>query len=139
MAEEIVVSETPQIETTREVTNSAIAFDTDTRVGKIKLFNALNSAESLSDSHVGRLTLQGLILQSGNRLDQVTGEITPAKFTTFITESGAYFSQSDGIARSAENLIAAFGDDFASEPLTIEFGTKQLQGGRTMKYFYLVN
>lgn len=139
MAEEIVVAETPQIETTREVTNSAIAFDTDTRAGKIKLFNALNSAESLSDSHVDRLTLQGLIVQSGNRLDQVTGEITPAKFTTFITESGAYFSQSDGIARSAENLIAAFGDDFASEPLTIEFGTKQLQGGRTMKYFYLVN
>lgn len=139
MAEEIVVSEIPQIETTREVTNSAIAFDTDTRAGKIKLFNALNSAESLSDSHVDRLTLQGLIVQSGNRLDQVTGEITPAKFTTFITESGAFFSQSDGIARSAENLIAAFGDDFASEPLTIEFGTKQLQGGRTMKYFYLVD
>lgn len=139
MAEEIVVAETPQIESTREVTNSAFAFDTDTRAGKIKLFNALNSAESLSDSHVDRLTLQGLIVQSGNRLDQVTGEITPAKFTTFITESGAYFSQSDGIARSAENLIAAFGDDFASEPLTIEFGTKQLQGGRTMKYFYLVN
>lgn len=137
MAEEIIAAsnETTAIEATRETTHSALAFDTTTREGKVKLFNALNSAESLNDSHIDRLTLQGVIVQSGTRVDQLTGELSPAKFTTFITADGAYFSQSDGIARSAENLVAAFGEDFADEPITIEFGTKQLQGGRSLKYF----
>lgn len=139
MAEEITTAnETTAIETTRETTCSALAFDTMSRAGKVKLFNALNSAESLNDSRIDRLTLQGVIVQSGTRIDTVTGEVESAKFTTFITEDGAYFSQSDGIARSAENLVAAFGEDFADEPITIEFGMKQLQGGRSLKYFSVV-
>ena len=139
MAEEITLAkEITAIETTRKTTCSALAFDTMSRAGKVKLFNALNSAESLTDSRVDRLTLQGVIVQSGTRVDAMTGEVSPAKFTTFITEDGAYFTQSDGIARSAENLVAAFGEDFADEPVTIEFGTKQLQGGRIMKYFSVV-
>lgn len=139
MGEEITLAnETIAIGTTRETTCSALAFDTQSRMGKVKLFNALNSAESLNDSHIDRLTLQGVIVQSGTRVDAMTGEVSPAKFTTFITESGAFFSQSDGIARSAENLVAAFGEDFADEPVTIEFGTKQLQGGRSLKYFSVV-
>lgn len=136
MSEEITLAaENTAIESARETTHSALAFDMTTRAGKVKLFNALNSAESLNDSKVSQLTLQGVIVQSGTRVDQVTGEVSPAKFTTFITEDGAYFSQSDGIARSAENLVAAFGEDFADEPITIEFGTKQLAGGRSLKFF----
>ena len=130
--------ETTAIETTRETTCSALAFDAQSRMGKVKLFNALNSAESLNDSHIDRLTLQGVIVQSGSRVDAMSGDVSPVKFTTFITEDGAYFSQSEGIARSAENLVAAFGEDFADEPITIEFGTKQLQGGRSLKYFSVV-
>lgn len=139
MAEEITLAnDTATIETTREITCSALAFDTQSRMGKVKLFNALNSAESLSDSKIDRLTLQGIIVQPGTRVDTATGEVEPAKFTTFITEDGAYFSQSDGIARSAENLVAAFGEDFADEPITIEFCAKPLQGGRSLKYFSVV-
>lgn len=139
MVEEITpANENTAIETTRGTTCSALAFDTQSRMGKVKLFNALNSAESLNDSHIDRLTLQGIIVQSGTRVNAATGEVESAKFTTFITEDGAYFSQSDGIARSAENLVAAFGEDFADEPLTIEFGAKQLQGGRSLKYFSVV-
>lgn len=140
MAEEITLAATESnaIEAARETTHSALAFDTQTREGKIKLFNALNSAVSLNDSHIDQLTLQGIIVQSGTRVDTLTGEVSPAKFTTFITEEGAYFSQSEGIARSAENLVAAFGEDFAAEPITIEFGTKQLQGGRSLKFFSVV-
>lgn len=139
MPEEITpANETTSIETVRETTCSALAFDTMSRAGKVKLFNALNSAESLTDSHIDRLTLQGIIVQSGTRIDAATGEVEPAKFTTFITEDGAYFSQSDGIARSAENLVAAFGEDFADEPITVEFGMKPLQGGRSLKYFSVV-
>lgn len=139
MAEEITLAnEATSIETVRETTCSALAFDTMSRAGKVKLFNALNSAESLTDSHIERLTLQGIIVQSGTRIDAATGEVEPAKFTTFITEDGAYFSQSDGIARSAENLVAAFGEDFADEPITVEFGMKPLPGGRSLKYFSVV-
>lgn len=123
---------------TREITATALAFDTDTREGKVKLFNALNSAESLNDSNVQQLTLQGVIVQPGTRVDTTTGEVTPCEFTTFITADNAYFSQSDGIARSAKNLIAAFGNDFVSEPITIEFAEKKLQGGRSLKYFYVL-
>lgn len=139
MPEEITLAnETTAIESARGTVCSALAFDTESRTGKVKLFNALNSAESLTDSCIDRLTLQGIIVQSGTRIDAATGEVQPAKFTTFITEDAAYFSQSDGIARSAENLVAAFGEDFADEPLTIEFSTKQLQGGRSLKYFSVV-
>lgn len=139
MAEEITLAnESVSIETARETTCSALAFDTTSRAGKVKLFNALNSAESLNDSHIDRLTLQGIIVQSGTRVDAASGEAEPAKFTTFITEDGAYFSQSDGIARSAENLVAAFGEDFADEPITVEFGMKQLPGSRSLKYFSVV-
>lgn len=140
MAEEITIAATGTnaIEAARETIYSVLAFDTQTREGKIKLFNALNSAESLNDSHIDQLTLQGIIVQSGTRVDTLTGEVSPAKFTTFITEDGAYFSQSDGIARSAENLVAAFGEDFVAEPITIEFGTKHLQGARSLKFFSVV-
>lgn len=139
MAEEITLAnETAAIEITREPTCSALAFDTQSRMGKVKLFNALNSAESLTDSGINQLTLQGIIVQPGTRVSAATGEVEPAKFTTFITEDGAYFSQSEGIARSAENLVAAFGEDFADEPITIEFGAKQLPGGRSLKYFSVV-
>lgn len=139
MTEEIILAnETTAIESARETACSALAFDTMSRAGKVKLFNALNSADSLTDSGIDSLTLQGVIVQSGTRIDVATGEVEPAKFTTFITEDGAYFSQSEGIARSAENLVAAFGKDFTDEPITIKFGTKQLQGGRSMKYFSVV-
>ena len=140
MPEEIITTqpETAIAETNRELTHSALAFDTTARDGKVKLFNALNSADSLNDSHVTQLTIEGILVQSGSRVDAATGEVSPCEFTTFITADGAYFSQSDGIARSAKNLIAAFGDTFADEPITIQFVTKQLQGGRTLKQFVLV-
>ena len=45
MAEEITLAnETTSIETVRETTCSALAFDTTSRAGKVKLFNALNSS-----------------------------------------------------------------------------------------------
>nr|DAL01268.1 MAG TPA: ssDNA binding protein [Caudoviricetes sp.] len=57
---------------------------------------------------------------------------------TFITEQGAYFSQSDGIARCAKNLIMAYGSDFAAEPITIEFTERKLGGGRKLKQFIVL-
>lgn len=139
MATEIIASEntnnTPAI-TTKPV--MALAFDTTNGEGKKRLFNALNTAESLNDADIKQLTLSGIIVQPAERLDQATGEVTVCEGTTFITADGAYFSQSDGIARCAKNLIMAYGDDFAVEPITIEFTERKLGGGRTLKQFIVL-
>lgn len=116
----------------------ALAFDTTTGEGKKRLFNALNTAESLNDADIKQLTLSGIIVQPTERLDQATGEVVMCEGTTFITEQGAYFSQSDGIARCAKNLIIAYGSDFAAEPITIEFTERKLGSGRKLKQFIVL-
>lgn len=116
----------------------ALAFDTTMGEGKKRLFNALNTAESLNDADIKQLTLSGIIVQPTERLDQETGEVMMCEGTTFITEQGAYFSQSDGIARCAKNLIMAYGSDFAAEPITIEFTERKTSGGRKLKQFIVL-
>lgn len=116
----------------------ALAFDTTTGEGKKRLFNALNTAESLNDADIKQLTLSGIIVQPAERMDQATGEVVMCEGTTFIAEQGAYFSQSDGIARCAKNLIMAYGSDFAAEPINIEFTERRLGGGRKLKQFIVL-
>ena len=116
----------------------ALAFDTTTGEGKKRFFNALNTAESLNDADITQLTLSGIIVQPTEHLDQATGEMVMCEGTTFITEQGAYFSLSDGIASCAKNLIMAYGSDFASEPITIEFTERKLGGGRKLKQFIVL-
>lgn len=116
----------------------ALAFDVTTGEGKKRLFNALNTAESLNDADIKQLTLSGIIVQPMERLDKATGEVVVCEGTTFITEQGAYFSQSDGIARCAKSLIVAYDSDFVSEPITIEFTERKLGGGRALKQFIVI-
>jgi hypothetical protein len=116
----------------------ALAFDATTSEGKKRLFNALNTAESLNDADIKQLTLSGIIVQPTERIDQATAEVVMCEGTTFITEHGAYFSQSDGIARCAKNLIMAYGSDFAAETITIEFTERKLGGGRKLKQFIVL-
>lgn len=116
----------------------ALAFDTTTSAGKKRLFNALNTAESLNDADIKQLTLSGIIVQPTERVDQATAEVVMCEGTTFIAEQGAYFSQSDGIARCAKNLIMAYGSDFADDPITIEFTERKLAGGRKLKQFIVL-
>lgn len=116
----------------------ALAFRTADGEGKKRLFNALNTAESLNDADIKQLTLCGIIVQPTERMDQATGEFVMCEGTTFITEQGAYFSQSDGIARCAKNLIMAYGSDLADEPITIEFTERKIGGGRKLKQFIVL-
>lgn len=139
MATEIITAENNSMApTTTAKPVMALAFDTTTGEGKKRLFNALNTAESLNDADIKQLTLSGIIVQPTERLDQATGEVTMCEGTTFITEQGAYFSQSDGIARCAKNLIMAYGSDLADEPITIEFTERKLAGGRKLKQFIVL-
>lgn len=116
----------------------ALTFDATTSEGKKRLFNALNTAESLNDADIKQLTLSGIIVQPSEHLDKITGEVVMCEGTTFITEQGAYFSQSDGIARCAKSLIAAYDSDFGTEPITIGFTERKLAGGRTLKQFIVL-
>lgn len=138
MATEIMATENATVPTIPAKPVMALAFDTATGEGKKRLFNALNTAESLNDADVKQLTLSGIIVQPTERVDQATGGTEMCEGTTFITEQGAYFSQSDGIARCAKNLIMAYGSDFAAEPITIEFTERKLGGGRKLKQFIVL-
>lgn len=138
MATEIIAAEATQTPAIVSNPVMALAFDTTNGEGKKRLFNALNTAESLNDADIKQLTLSGVIVQPTERVDQATGEVTVCEGTTFITADGAYFSQSDGIARCAKNLILAYGEDFAVEPITIEFTERKLAGGRTLKQFIVL-
>lgn len=138
MATEITTAENTNMAPITAKPVMALAFDTTTGEGKKRLFNALNTAESLNDADIKQLTLSGIIVQPTERLDQATGEVVMCEGTTFITEQGAYFSQSDGIARCAKNLIMAYGSDFADEPITIEFTERKLGSGRKLKQFIVL-
>lgn len=138
MATEITATENATALTITAKPVMALSFDTTTGEGKKRLFNALNTAESLNDADIKQLTLFGIIVQPTERLDQATGEAVMCEGTTFITEQGAYFSQSEGIARCAKNLIMAYGPDFADEPITIEFTERKLGGGRKLKQFIVL-
>lgn len=139
MATEITATEnTSMTHTTTAKPAMALSFDATTAEGKKRLFNALNTAESLNDADIKQLTLFGIIVQPMERLDKVTGEVEVCEGTTFITEQGAYFSQSDGIARCAKSFIMAYDSDFANEPITIEFTERKLGGGRTLKQFIVL-
>lgn len=139
MATEIVTTEnTSMAHTTTAKPVMALAFDATTSEGKKRLFNALNTAESLNDADINQLTLTGIIVQPRERVDKATGEVVMYEGTTFITEQGAYFSQSDGIARCAKDFILAYGSDFAAEPITIGFTERKLGGGRKLKQFIVL-
>lgn len=139
MATEITTTEnTDMAPTITAKPAMALAFDSTTREGKKRLFNALNTAKSLNDADIKQLTLSGIIVQPKEHLDQATGEVVMCEGTTFITEQGAYFSLSDGVAGCAKNLIMAYGSDFADEPITIEFIERPLGGGRSLKLFIVL-
>lgn len=138
MATEIMATENATAPAITAKPVMTLAFDTTTDEGKKRFFNALNTAESLNDADIKQLTLSGIIVQPMERMDQATGEVVMCEGTTFITEQGAYFSQSDGIARCAKNLIMAYGSDFASKTITIEFTERKLGGGRKLKQFIVL-
>ena len=138
MATEIIATENATATNITAKPVMALAFDTTTGEGKKRLFNALNTAESLNDADIKQLTLSGIIVQPTERMDQATGEVVMCEGTTFITEQAAYFTQSDGIARCAKNLIMAYGSDFAAEPITIGFTERKLGGGRKLKQFIVI-
>lgn len=108
--------------------------DTSSNEGKITIANALSDAESLADLGEKKFTLVDVVTTPGVRTR--TGEVCTNVY--LISDKGnIYMSQSDGIKRSAQQIVGLFNGDFGNG---IEVGVieKQLKSGNTLKtlHFY---
>lgn len=124
-----------------ESNNTVVALPpaTDLRA-KAALFNSMNNAESLND-HEGDLEIIGLTQRDGVQRNAVTGVVESCTDTTFFGADGkGYFTKSEGIARSARNLLSAFGmpGEWPDGKLTIRVVTVKLDGKRTLKNIEVV-
>lgn len=109
-------------------------FDPDSTKGIVRIFNAGSDAESLNASKLTELTIDGIQIRPGVRVDPVSGTRTPCANTTFFSVDGkCYVTQSTGIARDAARLIALIGHTGWGECKTVRIVETKLQGGRTLK------
>lgn len=108
--------------------------DRTSRDGLIKLANALSDAESLSDFGDEHFTLTDVITTPGVRTR--TGEVCTN--TYLVLDNGTILmSQSDGIKRSAMQIVGIFGGEFG-DGIEVSVVSKALKNGNTMKtlHFY---
>lgn len=108
--------------------------DTSDVKGKTTLLNALSDAESLADLGDTKFTLVDVVTMPGVRTR--TGEVCTNVY--LISSDGTiYMSQSDGIKRSAQQVVGLFGGDFG-DGIEVGVVTKQLKSGNTLKtlHFY---
>lgn len=108
--------------------------DRSTREGTIKVANALSDAESLADLGDAHFTLIDIITTPGVRTR--TGEVCTNVY--LVSDDGRIFmSQSDGIKRSAQQIVGLFNGDFG-EGIEVGVIAKQLKSGNTLKtlHFY---
>ena len=108
--------------------------DRTSREGIIKVANALSDAESLADFGEGKFILTDVITTPGVR--KRTGE---ACTNTYLITSNdeILMSQSDGIKRSAQQIVGLFGGDFG-DGIEVAVVSKKLKNGNELKtlHFY---
>lgn len=115
-------------------TIESFGFDQSTTEGIVRVFNAGSDAESLNASGLSELTIDGIQIKPGVRVDPVSGDRTPCANTTFFSVDGkAYVTQSTGIARDAARLVMLMDKIGWGEGKTIRIVTAKLPGGRTLK------
>lgn len=113
---------------------------------KANQFNALNSANSLTEYKDGKITIVGFVSMPGTRAvrDPITGidtgQTAATDDTVFLDDKGnGWFTQSHGIAKSVRNLIAAYGEpeNWPNGKLTVEI-TETKTGRGKMKLLKVV-
>lgn len=111
----------------------SVNFDIDSIDGKKRMFNALNTPESLDGSNVTIVELIGIVVSPEEKVDPATGEVSTVLKTVLMSTDGHdYFSNSFGIGRSALALIKACGGTIP-EGCTVEVFETKLDAKRTMK------
>ena len=114
------------------VTNNDDYFCTlalDNKRDKLVILKALNAATSLNDV-TGTFTIVGIMTMSGKRPQ--TGADCINTYL-ILADGSAYFSQSDGIARSAKRLHSMFTNDDIAEGIEVFVKIIDLEGGRKLK------
>lgn len=114
------------------------SFDTTTDEGKIDVFNAMNDAEVLTIGEI--LTVENIVIAPAQVRDQETGELKTLAAVTLITPGGGmYRSTSQGVVKTAINLLSTFGKD-GRLTRTVNVVAKEidLPGGRRYKKLSIV-
>lgn len=134
---------TTELSTTTQATtndNYRNTLDLATIEGKKVTLNALNSAVSLNDFNDTPLTIVDIITTPGERKSRNAGVAdTPCQNTYLIDYEGkAYFTQSDGIARSVNAILAFLTAEEIHAGIAMCVRSTKLPNGNTIKSLELL-
>lgn len=109
--------------------------DRTTREGTIKVANALSDASSLAEIGDKHFNLVDVITTPGVRTR--TGEVCTNTYL-IDSEGNIYMTQSDGLKRSAQQIVGLFNGDFGEDGIEVAVVEKKLNNGNTLKtlHFY---
>ncbi len=109
--------------------------DRTTREGTIKVANALSDAVSLKEIGNKHFKLMDVITTPGIR--SRTGEICTNTYLIDVDDN-MYMTQSDGIKRSAQQIVGLFNGDFGEDGIEVSVVEKKLDNDNTLKtlHFY---
>lgn len=109
--------------------------DRTTREGTIKVANALSDAASLADIGDKHFNLVDVITTPGVR--SRTGELCTNTYL-IDSEGNIYMTQSDGLKRSAQQIVGLFNGDFGVDGIEVSVIEKKLNNGNILKtlHFY---
>ncbi len=108
--------------------------DVTTVEGQKQTINAINNAASLNGMEETPLHVIGVITMAGVRKGRGAGQVdVECQNTYLVTPDGAYYTQSDGIARSVNSMLAYFGPAFFAGGVDLKVTSKQLANGNTLK------
>lgn len=100
-----------------------------------RVFNAIQSAERVAD-HLGKvIKIKDIVVQRVeiSSTDEADGSVTTdvAPRVIFLADDGkAYVGLSNGLLRSAENILGVLGDPSTwGEPLAVKFAEKRGRNG----------
>lgn len=134
---------TTELSTTTQATtndNFRNTLDLATIEGKKATLNALNSAVSLNNFNDTPLTIVDIITTPGVRKSRNAGvDDTPCQNTYLIDYEGkAYFTQSDGIARSVNGILAFLTAEEIHTGIAMCVRSTKLPNGNTIKSLELL-
>lgn len=113
--------------------------DLATVEGKKATVNALNNAMSLNDYNDTPLNIVDIITSPGVRKGRNGRDDTTCQNTYLIDVEGrAYFTQSDGIARSANAILAMFDVAEIHSGIPMKVSSAKLANGNTIKSLELL-
>lgn len=136
MTNEITTVSAAAAETNERFRNT---LDLATVEGKKATVNALNNAVSLSDYNDTPLTIVNIITSPGVRKGRNGQTDTPCQNTYLIDIEGrAYFTQSEGIARSANAILAMYKVEEIHSGIPLKVSSAKLANGNTIKSLELL-